>query len=180
MSTTICIPELTMWNESYCNRWPSMQPFEELLLVRLPLHRLRIDLIDNYLNYWYFWLKWQGPTYCTQEILARNNLNLGSDIGVFEIHEAFAGQLLSNLVAMNSQSFADKSFGGKKVGEVDMSKLNTKGGSLALGHPFGATGSRLVTTASRRLQTEGQRFAIGAACADGGLGHAFLLERYNN
>ncbi len=112
--------------------------------------------------------------------MARNNLNLGSDIGVFEIHEAFAGQLLSNLVAMNSQSFADKSFGGKKVGEVDMSKLNTKGGSLALGHPFGATGSRLVTTASRRLQAEGQRFAIGAACADGGLGHAFLLERYNN
>lgn len=61
-----------------------------------------------------------------------------------------------------------------------MSKLNTKGGSLALGHPFGATGSRLVTTASRRLQAEGQRFAVGAACADGGLGHAFLLERYDN
>lgn len=99
---------------------------------------------------------------------------------MFEIHEAFAGQLLSNLVAMNSQAFADKNFGGKKVGEVDMSKLNTKGGSLALGHPFGATGSRLVTTASRRLQAEGQRFAIGAACADGGLGHAFLLERYTN
>mmetsp|Transcript_25502 Transcript_25502/g.32594 ORF Transcript_25502/g.32594 Transcript_25502/m.32594 type:complete len:488 (+) Transcript_25502:24-1487(+) len=121
-----------------------------------------------------------GPTYCSQEVLARSNLNLESDIGVFEIHEAFAGQILSNLVAMNSQTFADEKFGGKKVGEVDVSKLNTKGGSLAVGHPFGATGSRLVTTASRRLQAEDQRFALIAACADGGLGHACILERYDN
>ena len=121
-----------------------------------------------------------GPTYCSQEVLTRNNLNLESDIGVFEIHEAFAGQILSNLVAMNSQSFADEKFGGKKVGEVDESKLNTKGGSLALGHPFGATGSRLVTTAARRLQDENQQFALIAACADGGLGHACILERYDN
>jgi len=54
--------------------------------------------------------------------------------------------------------------------------MNTKGGSLAIGHPFGATGSRLVTTASRRLQDEGQRFALLAACADGGMGHACILE----
>eukprot|EP00970_Alexandrium_tamarense_P001184 scaffold128_cov198-Alexandrium_tamarense.AAC.7 len=121
-----------------------------------------------------------GPTYCSQEVLSRNNLNLETDIGVFEIHEAFAGQILSNLTAMNSQKFADEKFGGKKVGEIDMSKMNTKGGSLALGHPFGATGSRLVTTASRRLQLENQRFALIAACADGGLGHACILERYDN
>ena len=129
-----------------------IQPFEELLL---------------------------GPTYCSQEVLSRNNLNLESDIGVFEIHEAFAGQILSNLVAMNSQAFADEKFGGKKVGEVDISKLNTKGGSLAVGHPFGATGSRLVTTAAKRLQAEDQRFALIAACADGGLGHACILEKYD-
>mmetsp|Transcript_2030 Transcript_2030/g.3090 ORF Transcript_2030/g.3090 Transcript_2030/m.3090 type:complete len:107 (+) Transcript_2030:623-943(+) len=103
-----------------------------------------------------------------------------SDVGVYEIHEAFAGQILSNLTAMNSQEFADAKFRGKKVGEVDMDKLNTKGGSLALGHPFGATGSRLVTTASRRLQKEEERFALIAACADGGTGHACILERYDN
>lgn len=131
----------------------SQQPFEELLL---------------------------GPTYCSQEVLTRNNLSLETDIGVFEIHEAFAGQILSNLTAMNSQKFADEKFGGKKVGDVDMDKLNTKGGSLAVGHPFGATGSRLVTTASRRLQDENQRFALIAACADGGAGHACILERYDN
>jgi acetyl-CoA acyltransferase len=120
-----------------------------------------------------------GPTYCSQEILMRNNLTM-PDIGVFEIHEAFAGQLLSNLVAMDSQTFADTNFNGKKVGAVPMDKLNTKGGSLSLGHPFGATGSRLVTTASRRLQLENERFALLAACADGGLGTAMLLERYDN
>ena len=99
---------------------------------------------------------------------------------MYEIHEAFAGQILSNLTAMNSQKFADDYFGGKKVGEVRMDKLNIKGGSLAIGHPFGATGARLVTTASRRLQDEGERFALLAACADGGMGHACLLERYDN
>ena len=102
-----------------------------------------------------------------------------SDIGVFEIHEAFAGQILSNLVAMKSQKFADEKFCGKIVGDVDVDKMNTKGGSLALGHPFGATGSRLITTASRRLQDEDERFALVAACADGGLGHACILERYD-
>lgn len=120
-----------------------------------------------------------GPTYCTHDILMRNpKLKFEEDIGVLEFHEAFAGQLLSNLTAMNSQSFADDKLGGKMVGDVHIEKLNTKGGSLSLGHPFGATGSRLVTTACRRLMEEEERFAIVAACADGGLGHACLLERY--
>lgn len=121
-----------------------------------------------------------GPTYTSQEVLERNGLNMEVDIGVYEIHEAFAGQILSNFTAMNSQSFADENFSGKKVGKVDIDKVNTKGGSLAIGHPFGATGSRLVTTASRRLQKEQERFALVAACADGGSGHACILERYDN
>lgn len=120
-----------------------------------------------------------GPTYCSQELLSRNKLNM-QDFGVFEIHEAFAGQILSNLAAMNSQSFADEHFNGNKVGEINVEKMNTKGGSLSLGHPFGATGSRLVTTASRRLQLENEQFALIAACADGGAGHACILERYDN
>lgn len=120
-----------------------------------------------------------GPTYCTHDLLTKNNISV-EDIGVFEIHEAFAGQILSNLKAMSSQKFADDHFNGKKVGTIDMDKMNTKGGSLAIGHPFGATGSRLVTTAARRLQEEGHRFALLAACADGGLGHGCILERYDN
>jgi len=120
-----------------------------------------------------------GPTYCTHDIMQRNKMDI-NDVGVFEIHEAFAGQILSNLVAMDSDKFAEERLGGKKVGAVNVDKMNIKGGSLSIGHPFGATGSRLVTTASRRLQQEGERFALVAACADGGLGHAFLLERYDN
>mmetsp|Transcript_13235 Transcript_13235/g.21326 ORF Transcript_13235/g.21326 Transcript_13235/m.21326 type:complete len:460 (+) Transcript_13235:68-1447(+) len=119
-----------------------------------------------------------GPTYCTHDILQRNSMKI-EDIGVYEIHEAFAGQILSNLVAMDSDKFAQEKLGGQKVGAIDMDKMNTKGGSLSIGHPFGATGSRLVSTASRRLQQEGERFALIAACADGGLGHACLLERYD-
>jgi acetyl-CoA acyltransferase len=98
---------------------------------------------------------------------------------VFSSATAFAGQILSNLVAMASDKFANEKLGGNRVGDIDMDKLNIHGGSLSIGHPFGATGSRLVTTASRRLQQEGQRFALIAACADGGLGHACLLERYD-
>ena len=75
-----------------------------------------------------------GPTYCSQQVLEKNNLDLETDIGVFEIHEAFAGQILSNLTAMESQKFANEKFNGKRMGRVDMNKLNTMGGSLALGH----------------------------------------------
>jgi acetyl-CoA acyltransferase len=121
-----------------------------------------------------------GPTYCSHELMTRNKLNMEQDIGVFEIHEAFAGQILSNLTAMSSQTFADQNFNGHVLGSVDYAKLNTRGGSLAVGHPFGATGSRLVTTAARRLQQENERFALLAACADGGMGHACILERYDN
>lgn len=139
---------------SYIRTWAfvACDPFEELLL---------------------------GPTYGAKQCLDNLGLQM-SDIGTFEIHEAFAGQVLSNLTAMNSQKFADEKGWGKPVGEVDQDKMNLWGGSLALGHPFGATGSRIVTTASRRLQDEQQRFALLAACADGGIGHASILERYDN
>lgn len=94
---------------------------------------------------------------------------------------AFAGQVLANLTAMASAKFAAERFpGGKPVGTVTLDKMNTLGGSLSIGHPFGATGGRLVTTASNRLQRENQRFALLAACADGGLATACLLERYDN
>ena len=66
-----------------------------------------------------------------------------------------------------------------QLGEVPMEKLNVHGGSLSIGHPFGATGVRLVATATNRLHREGGRYALVAACADGGLGHACIIERYD-
>ena len=65
-----------------------------------------------------------------------------------------------------------------KIGEIDFSLFNTLGGSLSLGHPFGATGARLVTTVANRLIREDKQFGLTAACADGGIGHACIIERY--
>ena len=107
------------------------------------------------------------------------NLSL-EDIDVFELHEAFAGQVLAVLAALDSVDFA-KNFLGKdsKIGAIPMDKLNTLGGSLSIGHPFGATGVRLVTTAANRLIREGGKYALVTACAAGGQGHAIILERYS-
>lgn len=99
------------------------------------------------------------------------------DIDVWELHEAFAGQVLAVLHALDSQAFADEYLDGERFGEIPMERLNLWGGSLSLGHPFGATGARLVMTAIDRLHREDGRFAVVAACAAGGHGHAMLIER---
>ena len=121
-----------------------------------------------------------GPAYGVPKVLDRAGLSL-DDIDVFEFHEAFAGQMLAVLRALASEEFARNNLDRKKpVGHVPMDKLNTWGGSLSLGHPFGATGVRLLTMASNRLHEEDGRYALVAACAAGGLGHAILLERYDH
>lgn len=116
-----------------------------------------------------------GPAYATPKILERNGLTF-ADLDVIEIHEAFAGQVLAVLSALASKNFAEKLGRSEPVAKIDMSKINTWGGSISLGHPFGATGARLVTTAANRLHDEGGKFALVTACAAGGLGHAMLLE----
>lgn len=119
-----------------------------------------------------------GPTYATKKLLQRTGLTL-NDIDVYEIHEAFAGQVLSNLVALESNEFAKNHFDdGKAVGKIPMDKINTRGGSLSIGHPFGATGVRILTTTARRLQFENKKYGLLTACADGGLAHAAIIERY--
>lgn len=119
-----------------------------------------------------------GPAYATPKVLDSMGLSL-DDIDVFELHEAFAGQVLSVINALDSEAFSKKSLKrDKKVGLIPMDKLNTLGGSLSLGHPFGATGVRLVTTAANRLIREDGKYALVTACAAGGQGHAIILERY--
>jgi len=120
-----------------------------------------------------------GPTFAVDKVLKQMKLTL-NDMGVIEFHEAFAGQVLANITAMGSEKFAEERGLGGIVGKVDFSKMNTLGGSLSLGHPFGATGARLATTAANRLQRENQKYALLTACADGGLAHACVLERYPN
>uniref|UniRef100_A0AAX7V223 Trifunctional enzyme subunit beta, mitochondrial n=1 Tax=Astatotilapia calliptera TaxID=8154 RepID=A0AAX7V223_ASTCA len=119
-----------------------------------------------------------GPTYATPKVLERAGLSM-SDIDVFEFHEAFAGQIMANLKAMDSDWFAQTYMGRKsKVGTPAMEKFNLWGGSLSLGHPFGATGCRLATTVANRLKKEGGQYGLIAACAAGGQGHAMVIEAY--
>jgi len=119
-----------------------------------------------------------GPTYATPKVLEKAGLTV-DDIDVFELHEAFAGQILANLKAMDSDYFCQNVMGRKeKVGEIPMDKFNLWGGSLSIGHPFGATGVRLAMHSAHRLIKEDGQYALIAACAAGGLACAQIIERH--
>jgi acetyl-CoA acetyltransferase family protein len=117
-----------------------------------------------------------GPAYATSRLLHGNGLRV-ADIDVFEIHEAFAGQVLANLNALKSKAFADRLGLPSPVGEIPMDKVNRWGGSLSIGHPFGATGTRIINTAASRLHHEDGKLALLTACAAGGQAVAMLVER---
>ncbi len=118
-----------------------------------------------------------GPAFAIPKVLQEEGLSL-EDMDVIELHEAFAAQVLSVIKCLESDEFGTQHLGlPGKFGEVPLEKLNRWGGSLSLGHPFGATGARLVTTAANRLHEENGQLAILAACAGGAHGHAMILER---
>jgi acetyl-CoA acetyltransferase family protein len=120
-----------------------------------------------------------GPAFAVPKVLDAMNLTIG-EIDVFEFHEAFAGQMLTVLKALKSEEFARNRLNrNMPVGKIPDHKLNSWGGSLSIGHPFAATGVRLVTTAANRLIHQGGRYALIAACAAGGQGHAMIIERYS-
>lgn len=118
-----------------------------------------------------------GPAYATPKVLEMEKMKLG-DVDVIEFHEAFAGQILSNLKALSSKEFAENNGQKEPVGDIDIDLFNTRGGSLSLGHPFGATGARLLTTTANRLIKEDGEIGLLAACAAGGQGHAMIVKRY--
>jgi acetyl-CoA acyltransferase len=94
------------------------------------------------------------------------------------MHEAFAAQVLSNLKAFASRTFAQEKLGRPEpLGEIDPAKLNVNGGSIALGHPFAATGARMVVQTLRELGRRKGQFALLTVCAAGALGAALVLER---
>ncbi len=119
-----------------------------------------------------------GPAYATSKLLKKVDMSL-DDMDVIEFHEAFAGQILANLTCLASDDFAKEKLGrDKAVGKVNMDKFNQWGGSLSIGHPFGATGARLLTTTANRLIKEGGTYGLLAACAAGAHGHAMLIKKY--
>ncbi|HZH04079.1 MAG TPA: acetyl-CoA C-acyltransferase, partial [Myxococcaceae bacterium] len=118
----------------------------------------------------------QGPAYAAPVALDRAGMKL-KDIDLFEMHEAFAAQVASNLQAFASKAFAARIGRPVPLGEVDPARLNVNGGSIALGHPFAATGARVVTQALNELRRRNLNTALCTVCAAGGLGAAVVLER---
>ncbi|KGY12906.1 3-ketoacyl-CoA thiolase [Vibrio tubiashii] len=117
-----------------------------------------------------------GPSYATPIALERAGIEL-SDLTLIDMHEAFAAQALANMKMFASDKFAQENLGrSKAIGEIDMDKFNVLGGSLAYGHPFAATGARMITQTLRELKRRGGGLALNTACAAGGLGAAMVLE----
>jgi len=117
-----------------------------------------------------------GPAWATPLALERAGLSM-VDLTLLDMHEAFAAQTLSNLKLMASERFAREVLGrSQATGEVDDSKFNVLGGSIAYGHPFAATGARMITQTLHELRRRGGGFGLVTACAAGGLGAAMVLE----
>jgi acetyl-CoA acyltransferase len=116
-----------------------------------------------------------GPVLAAPVALQRAGLTLG-DMDLIEMHEAFAAQVLCNLKGFTSREWAERAGFSQPVGEVDRSKLNVMGGSISIGHPFGATGGRILTTLANELVRRGGQFGLMTVCAAGGMGHAMVIE----
>lgn len=117
-----------------------------------------------------------GPAYATPKALDRAGVSF-ADLDLIDVHEAFAAQVLSITAAWESETFAREKLGrSQAVGKVDWDKFNVMGGSISLGHPFAATGTRQITQTLRELRRRGGNLALCSACAAGGLGAAMILE----
>lgn len=117
-----------------------------------------------------------GPVLAAPIALDRAGITL-ADLEIIDMHEAFAGQLACNLAGLASEKYATEVLGRKKaVGEIDRTRLNVNGGSIAYGHPFGATGTRVISQAIYELKRRGGGLALTTACAAGGVGAAMVLE----
>lgn len=117
-----------------------------------------------------------GPAYASPLALERAGLTLG-DLTLIDMHEAFSAQTLANVKMFSSKRFAQQKLGrDNALGDIDMDKFNVLGGSIAYGHPFAATGARMIIQTLHELQRRGGGFALNTACAAGGLGAAMILE----
>ncbi|KYG61179.1 acetyl-CoA C-acetyltransferase [Bdellovibrio bacteriovorus] len=118
-----------------------------------------------------------APTRAVAQMLRRNNLKL-QDFDFYEIHEAFAGQVLCTLKAWESDEYCRKHLGeSQALGSIDRSKLNVNGGSLALGHPFAATGGRILASLAKMLAQKGSGRGLISICTAGGMGVVAIVER---
>ena len=121
-----------------------------------------------------------APVYAVPRLLARNNLTL-QDFDFYEIHEAFAAQVLCTLKAWEDADYCQSRLGlAGALGAIDRSKMNVKGSSLAAGHPFGATGGRIVANLAKLISVAGKGRGLISICAAGGQGVTAIIESASN
>jgi acetyl-CoA C-acetyltransferase len=116
-----------------------------------------------------------APTQAVNQLLTRSNLSL-QDFDFYEIHEAFAAQVLCTLKAWEDDEYCQQMGASAALGSIDRSKLNVKGSSLAVGHPFAATGARVLGVASKLIHEQGRGRALISVCTAGGMGVAAIVE----
>ena len=118
-----------------------------------------------------------APTVAVAEMLGRNGLTL-QDFDIYEIHEAFAAQVLCTLRAWESEDYCRQRLGlDAPLGRIDPEKINPVGSSLATGHPFAATGARIIATVAKQLAERGGGRALVSICTAGGMGVVAIVER---
>ena len=117
-----------------------------------------------------------APVYAMPKMLAKAGLKF-QDFDFYEIHEAFAAQVLTVLKIWDSEELSQKEFGVKALGSIDLTKLNVNGSSLAAGHPFAATGGRIVGTLAKLLNEKGSGRGLISICAAGGQGITAIMEK---
>jgi len=117
-----------------------------------------------------------APTYAVPQMLERANLRL-QDFDIYEIHEAFAAQVLCTLKAWESAEYCREKLGRAPLGPIDRKKMNPKGSSVALGHPFAATGARILAMLAKQLHERGSGRGLISICTAGGMGVTAILER---
>jgi acetyl-CoA C-acetyltransferase len=117
-----------------------------------------------------------APAYAVPRMLDRAGLQL-QDFDFYEIHEAFAAQVLCTLKAWQSEEYCLSRLGRRALGSINSTKLNTKGSSVAIGHPFAATGARIIATLAKQLAQRGSGRGLISICAAGGQGVTAILER---
>ena len=116
-----------------------------------------------------------GPVYATKKLFDKTGVTL-KDIDLIEINEAFAAQVIANLRAFESEEFCQKNFNSPAIGKIDEEILNVNGGAIALGHPVGMSGARIILTALKELKRRDKKQALATLCIGGGQGASFLLE----
>jgi len=117
-----------------------------------------------------------GPVYATHKVFKETGLGL-KDMGIIEMNEAFAAQVLANVKAFASREFAEAELGtSEPLGEIDPAKLNPQGGAIALGHPLGMTGTRLILTTLKQMQANNLEYGLATCCIGGGQGSSMILE----